>query len=130
MEKIPMRARQAFTYAGKKLVPGSAFNAAGQSDRRLLAAIGRAEDAPEPAKPAAAVQKVMKADEKVVAKPRGYAPGTYKRRDMVAQVPAEPAVAPAAPASAPVAAPAAAPAAEPKPAASTDVGAVTTHDYR
>lgn len=123
MQKIPMLAKQAFTYAGKKLAPGDAFNAAGQSDRRLLTAIGWAEDASEPVP--VVVQKVMKAAEKVAAKKApADAPGTYKRRDMVAQAAAPaPAAAPAAPA---VPAP---PADDPKPAASTDVGAMSTRDF-
>lgn len=40
---IPMKARRNFPYAGKRLKAGEEFQARGESDARVLAAIGHAE---------------------------------------------------------------------------------------
>lgn len=45
---IPMICTKALPYAGRRLNPGDAFNARGESDARLLAAIGKAVRAPTP----------------------------------------------------------------------------------
>lgn len=45
---IPMICTKALPYAGRRLKPGDAFNARGESDARLLAAIGKAVRAPAP----------------------------------------------------------------------------------
>ncbi len=40
---VPMKARRSFPYAGKRLKAGDQFQASGESDARVLAAIGHAE---------------------------------------------------------------------------------------
>jgi hypothetical protein len=40
---VPMKARRSFPYAGKRLKAGDEFQARGESDARVLAAIGHAE---------------------------------------------------------------------------------------
>lgn len=43
---VPMIARKAFPYAGRRLSEGDRFQARGKQDARLLSAIGHAEVAP------------------------------------------------------------------------------------
>lgn len=101
---VSMKARQAFPYAGKRLKAGQEFQARGESDARVLAAIGHAERVVAPAIVAPA--------------PRPPAGGTYRTRAIISApvqvvMRAEPPAAPAATAQTIEAEPAAEPIAGP-----------------
>ncbi len=67
---VSMKARRAFPYAGKRLKAGQEFQARGESDARVLSAIGHAERVVAPVIVAPA--------------PRPPAGGTYRTRAIVA----------------------------------------------
>lgn len=85
---IPMVALKPQIYAGRRRAAGALFDARGQSDARLLIALGRADFAPAPAvgeiAPEISPQFLppVGAEPEVAPKPKRQ----YKRRDMTAEV--------------------------------------------
>jgi hypothetical protein len=86
---IPMVALKPQTYAGRRVAAGAEFTVRGQSDARLLLALGRADFAMAHAAPEPEPEPVA-----VVAEPEAPKPKPkrqYRRRDMTAESAATPA---------------------------------------
>lgn len=77
MKKIPMTARKSMVYAGRRVGEGTRFDARGESDARVLEAIGNAARAHIEPPPPVVVPEPLPARK------------TVAKRDQVAEVPAQ-----------------------------------------